>query len=198
MSNRVLLWRHGQTDWNLTRRYMGASDRPLTEHGHRQAASLGRFFFARKIDVIIHSGVARTRNTAEAIRAGRSIDLIEDPRWREASHGAWEGLTWREVSARFGTQARARFSDPVNIAPPDGESLTQLRARVLDAYSDLSRSFPRRRVLIATHGGVIQTLLCELFATPLAEHWRWRIAQAAVGTLEGVESGLQFKRHLLF
>ena len=167
--------RHGQTDWNLTRRYMGASDRPLTEHGRRQATSLGRFFVARKIDVIVHSGVARTRDTAEAICAGRKIDLIEDARWREASHGVWEGLTWREVSAHFGAQARARFSDPLNVAPPDGESLTQLRARVLDAYSDLGQSYPRKRVLIATHGGVIQTLLCELFATPLAEHWRWRI-----------------------
>lgn len=171
----VWLVRHGQTDWNLARRYMSASDRPLTVHGVRQSAALQRFFAARPVDVIVHSGVSRTRDTAEAIRGSRGIECVEDVRWREASHGAWEGLTWREVSRRFGSAAQERAADPVNVAPPGGESLAQLRERMLDAYADLGRRHSRARVLVVTHGGVIQALLCELFAAPLAQHWRWRI-----------------------
>jgi alpha-ribazole phosphatase/probable phosphoglycerate mutase len=72
---------------------MSTSDRPLTPYGQRQAAALARFFDVRKIDAIVHTGLARTRDTALAIRAARKIELAEDAAWREAAHGAWEGLT---------------------------------------------------------------------------------------------------------
>ncbi len=171
----VWLIRHGQTDWNLTRRYLSDSDRPLTAFGRRQAAALGRFFAARKIDVIVHSGLARTRDTALALRGARPLDLIADARWREASHGQWEGLTYREVAARLPDNARARFADPVHTAPADGESLAQLQRRVATAYADLGARFPGARIAVITHGGAIQALLCTLLNTPLHEHWRWRI-----------------------
>jgi broad specificity phosphatase PhoE len=93
----VWLVRHGQTDWNLSKRYMSFSDRELTPFGAQQAAWLAHFFDARKIDVIIHSGLARTRQTAEKIRGNRKIALIEDGAWCEASHGSWEGLTYKQV-----------------------------------------------------------------------------------------------------
>jgi 2,3-bisphosphoglycerate-dependent phosphoglycerate mutase/probable phosphoglycerate mutase len=171
------LWlsRHGQTDWNLSRRYMSRSDRALTAYGQRQAQGLARFFAARKIDVIVHSGLTRTRATAEAIRDMRKIPMIENAAWREADHGAWEGLTYREVMRAMPDDARRRFSDPVNIAPRDGESLAALQTRVLDAYAALARAYGDKRVLVVTHGGPIQALLCALLGAPLAEHWRFRI-----------------------
>lgn len=154
---------------------MGDSDRPLTAFGRRQAAALGRFFAARKIDVIVHSGLARTRDTALSLRGARPLDLIADARWREASHGQWEGLTYREVAARLPDNVHARFADPVHIAPADGESLAQLQRRVATAYADLGARFPGARIAVITHGGAIQALLCTLLNTPLHEHWRWRI-----------------------
>ena len=171
----VWLIRHGQTDWNLTRRYLSDSDRLLTRFGQRQAAALGAFFAARKIDVIVHSGLTRTRDTALALRGGRPLDLIADARWREASHGQWEGLTYREVAARLPDNVRARFADPVHTAPAGGESLAQLQTRIAAAYSDLGARFPGARIAVITHGGAIQALLCTLLNTPLREHWRWRV-----------------------
>jgi alpha-ribazole phosphatase len=180
----VWLLRHGQTDWNLARRYMSASDRPLTPYGERQARALGAMLATRKIDVIIHSGLARTRDTALAVRGERKITLVEDARWREASHGCWEGLTYRDVMRQFPEGARARFADPVNTPPLDGESLAQLQARVASAYEDLAARHPGKRVLVVTHGGAIQALLCTLLAVPLDQHWRWRID---LGSATGVD-----------
>jgi alpha-ribazole phosphatase len=171
----VWLVRHGQTDWNHQRRYLSHSDRVLTPYGRLQADALARHFAARKIDVIVHSGLARTRDTALAIAGQRKLALIADERWREASHGAWEGLTYSEVLAHDRADAQRRFADPVNAAPRGGESLRDLAARISAAYRDLGERSPNQRVLIVTHGGAVQALLCQLLNTPLGEHWRWRI-----------------------
>jgi 2,3-bisphosphoglycerate-dependent phosphoglycerate mutase/probable phosphoglycerate mutase len=180
----VWLVRHGQTDWNLSRRYMSDSDRPLTVYGERQAQALGRFFASRKIDAIVHTGLARTERTAQAIRVQRAIPISGDERWREASHGAWEGLTYREVMQRLREDALRRFADPVNHPPQEGESLAHMAQRVGEAWRDLGVRFAGKRVVVVTHGGPIQALLCLLMATPLAEHWRWRID---LGSATGVD-----------
>jgi 2,3-bisphosphoglycerate-dependent phosphoglycerate mutase/probable phosphoglycerate mutase len=171
----VWLVRHGQTDWNLSRRYMSHGDRSLTAYGERQAQALGRFFASRKIDAILHTGLVRTERTAQAIRAQRAIPISCDERWREASHGAWEGLTYREVMQRFRDDAMRRFADPVNNAPQSGESLAQMTHRVSEAWRDLGARFAGKRVIVVAHAGPIQALLCLLMGAPLAEHWRWRI-----------------------
>jgi len=180
----VWLVRHGQTDWNVSRRYMSESDRALTTFGQQQACALGRFFYTRKVDAVIHTGLARTEAVARAICGGRSIPITCDPRWREASHGVWEGLTYREVMQRYRDDAMLRFSDPVNSAPMGGESLAGMAARVMEAWRDLSARFANKRVLVVTHGGAIQAVLCMLMNTPLAEHWRWRID---LGSATGID-----------
>ncbi len=180
----VWLVRHGQTDWNLARRYMSESDRALTAFGQQQAQALGAFFHARKVDAIVHSGLTRTEAVARAINTGRSISITCDMRWREASHGAWEGLTYREVLQRFSDDALRRFSDPVNNAPMDGESLAGMATRVMEAWRDLGARFAGKRVVVVTHGGVVQAVLCALMNTPLAEHWRWRID---LGSATGID-----------
>lgn len=180
----VWLVRHGQTDWNRSRRYMSFSDRALTPFGQRQAQSLARFFLPKKIDVILHTGLSRAEETALAIKGSRSIAIQKDERWREASHGLWEGLTYREVMHQHRENAMQRFGDPINIAPLEGESLAQLAVRVGDAWRSLGENFPNKRVVVVTHGGAIQMLLCQLFDAPLGEHWRWRID---LGSATGID-----------
>lgn len=180
----VWLVRHGQTDWNLQRRYISDSDRALTPFGERQARALAAFFAPRKVDAIVHTGLSRTERTARAIADGRTVVLACDERWREAAHGAWEGLTFSEVLQRYPEDARHRFAEPVRNAPLRGESLSHMAARVAEAWRDLGARFAGRRVIVVAHGGSIQAVLCALFATPLAEHWRWRID---LGSATGID-----------
>jgi 2,3-bisphosphoglycerate-dependent phosphoglycerate mutase/probable phosphoglycerate mutase len=178
----VWLVRHGQTDWNAQRRYLSFTDRPLTPFGEKQAGALAHFFKARKVDAIVHSGLARTEATAGAIAGTRAILLHCDERWREASHGLWEGLTYREVMQQFPDDARRRFADPIHNAPAQGESLMQMAQRVREAWLALGNQFASQRVVVVAHAGVIQALLCMLMNTALSEHWRWRIdAGSATG-----------------
>ena len=187
----VWLVRHGQADWNLARRYMSAADRPLTPYGERQAAALARFFEIKKIDGLLHTGLQRTRLTAQAIQRGRTtIPLIEDIAFREADHGDWEGLTHREVAQRLPEQVRQRFADPLHGAPGHGESLAQMAARVMQAWQSLGLRFPGQRIVLVCHAGPIQALLCQLMGTPLTEHWRWRVDPGAAVGLDVYAGGV--------
>ncbi|MCL6510514.1 MAG: histidine phosphatase family protein [Anaerolineae bacterium] len=180
----VWLVRHGQTDWNHQRRYLSDADRGLTDYGRLQVQALARFFASRKVDVIVHSGLVRTEATALAIRGARDVPIVRDERWREVSHGAWEGLTYREVLRRYPEDAARRFADPVNHAPLHGESLAHMAERVRQAWDDLGAQFAGRRVVVATHSGPIQAVLCMLMGAPLAEHWRWRIDLGSLTALD--------------
>src|SRR5438105_2945241 len=147
----VWLVRHGQTDWNLQRRYLSDADRPLTKYGLRQAAALGRFFSTRKVDIVIHSGFARAQQVALAIVGQRNLPLISDPDWREASHGTWEGLTYDEVIQRYPEDAKQRFVDPVNVGPQEGETLRLLSERVAGAWQSLADRYRNQRIAVVTH-----------------------------------------------
>lgn len=180
----VCFVRHGQTDWNLSRRYMGRADRPLTAYGVRQAEALARYFSARQIDVIVHTGFARTEATARAIAGRRATPLVCDIAWRETDHGDWEGLTYREVMQRYPDNASARFADALNVAPQGGESLAAMAARVQVAWQRLGAQFPNRRVVVVTHAGPIQALLCQWMSTPLEQYWRWRCDLGSVTAID--------------
>jgi len=184
MTRKVWLVRHGQADWNLQHRYMSSADRPLTPYGQRQAQALTRFFMPRKVDAVVHSGLARTECTARAIAAGRSLPLIADVRWREACHGAWEGLTYCQVLQRYPEDAARRAADPVHHAPLDGESLASMAERVRLAWDDLGKQFAGLRVVVVTHAGPIQALLCMTMGVPLAQHWRWRVDLGSISALD--------------
>jgi 2,3-bisphosphoglycerate-dependent phosphoglycerate mutase/probable phosphoglycerate mutase len=176
----VWLVRHGQTDWNLSRRYMSRSDRPLTPYGIRQAQTLADYCARRKIDVVVHSGLSPTADTAAAIARPHGLTPLADPNWREADHGEWEGLTYADVTLRMPDEAKQRFTDPVNLPPRGGESLGAMGQRALRAYQSLGARFPGQRVLVVAHAGPIQALLCGLMETPLGEHWRWRIDAGSI------------------
>ena len=180
----ICLIRHGQTDWNLTRRYMGNSDRPLTAYGVQQAQALARHFAARRVDVVIHTGLSRSEATARAIAGQRAMPLVCDPDWRETNHGDWEGLTYREVMQRYPDNARARFADALNTAPQGGESLAAMAQRVQMAWQRLGAQFSGKRILIVTHGGPIQAMLCHWMSTPLNQHWRWRCDLGSISAVD--------------
>jgi 2,3-bisphosphoglycerate-dependent phosphoglycerate mutase/probable phosphoglycerate mutase len=184
MPRKVWLVRHGQTDWNRQHRYTSSADRPLTPYGQRQAQALARFFAPRQVDVIVHSGLSRPEFTAQAIAAGRPLPLAADLRWREVAHGDWEGLTYRQVLQRYPQDAARRAADPLHHAPQGGESLARMADRVRQAWDDLIRQYAGLRVVVVTHAGPIQALLCMTMGVPLIQHWRWRVDLGSASALD--------------
>ena len=136
---KLLLARHGQTDWNVAQRFQGQSDVPLNEIGRQQANALADRLLAQPINIIYASDLQRATETAKMImqKSGCKPDLHLDSRLREMNFGAWEGLTYKEIKQSNPTALAAWKADVSTTAAPNGETLNQLSARVQSFLDDV-------------------------------------------------------------
>lgn len=152
--------RHGRTAWNDAGRFQGQTDIPLDAEGRAQARRLGERLGERRYDAAFSSDLARARETAEAILGDRAASLVLDPRWREMRFGAWEGLTWQQIEARYPDVRAEHAVRPRFYSPAGGETFDELCSRVASAVEDLRRAGSHAsRVLVVTHAGPLHALL---------------------------------------
>lgn len=190
MRTSVWLVRHGQTRFNRERRYQSRANSPLTDYGLRQTQALAELLRRIPFGVALVSPTERTQHAAEAILAGRSgVTVRVDGAWAETDHGSWEGLTYREVLARYPAQARARWADGLHGRAAGGESLAEVYTRVGEAWRALLRDHQGGRVLVVTHGTPIQLVLCSSFGLAPTQHWHWRIDLGSVTCLDVYGAG---------
>ena len=137
---RLLLVRHGITQYNIDDLYTGQTDAPLTELGEHQAEAAGKYLATEKIDLIVSSDLQRTRYTAQAIAQYHNLPVLEDPDLREVHMGTWEGFTPEQVQERDPQEWTAVRGDPINLAPTGGESFMQVRGRAEQKRCNAIRS----------------------------------------------------------
>jgi len=161
LPHRLILVRHGETDWNREGRLQGGQDIPLNDLGRRQAAeAAGRLKALEpayaELDYI-GSPMQRARETMDILRRELGLPeggyVVED-RLRELTFGEWEGFTWRDVRKAEREQAQLRERDKWGFVPPGGESYRMLAERVRPVLEGL-----RRETVIVSHGGVARAVL---------------------------------------
>lgn len=169
---RLLLVRHGKTEWNETGRYQGISDIGLSAEGMRQAEALRERLAGEEIDAIYCSDLKRAVQTARPIASGRELEIVLCKELREMNFGEFEGLTFAEIGERYPDNDwwAARDAD---MELPGGESISQLTARVDQFLTRLSQGNEAETVLVVAHGGTIRALICLVLGLGL-EHW-WQI-----------------------
>jgi len=180
---KLILVRHGRTEWNAEGRFQGQSDVPLNAAGRRQAAALSRRLSREPVTAVYASDLQRAHETALCIAAAHGLGVYSEPRLREMSFGAWEGLTFDEIERRDPPGLAAWQADPLNVAPPGGETLAQLAARVEAALNEIVQTHRDETALLAAHGGSLQALLCLAFGMSLQRYWQFRLDLAAVSEL---------------
>ena len=154
----LLLLRHGETALSLERRFCGASDPPLTQHGREQVQVVAeRLARSGGIDAIITSPMLRARATAEVV--GRVLGLTphHDAAWRECDFGAFEGLTFAEARAKHPAALEAWLADPAT-PPPHGESFAAVTSRVASSRDAIVAASSGRTVLVVSHVTPIKML----------------------------------------
>ncbi|ASW56272.1 histidine phosphatase family protein [Plantactinospora sp. KBS50] len=149
---RLILWRHGNTDWNNGNRVQGQTDVPLNDLGREQAATAATWLAALRPDRIVASDLSRAWETAAALAALTGLPVHADARLRERHFGRWQGLLLTEAAERHPTEYAAwRSGDP---DPGCGvEALDDLSKRVGAAVQDAADDVPGGTVVLATHGG---------------------------------------------
>ncbi|HEY5794067.1 MAG TPA: histidine phosphatase family protein [Bosea sp. (in: a-proteobacteria)] len=182
LPHRLILIRHGETDWNREGRLQGGQDIPLNDLGRRQAAEAAERL--RKLAPgfatldFIGSPMHRARETMDILRA--ELDLAPgayriDDRLKELTFGSWEGFTWRDIRKAEREQAQLRERDKWSFVPPGGESYGMLAQRVRPVLEEL-----QRETVIVSHGGVARTILALVGAVPsqkasMVEIWQGKI-----------------------
>lgn len=136
MATRVILCRHGETEWNRLGRYQGRTDVPLNERGREQARELARSLCNEPIAAVYSSMLDRAYETALEVARVHRLDVQRDPRLNEINQGLWEGLRRDEIVAAHGELHASWLDYPLDLRLPEGETLEEVRERVRAALDD--------------------------------------------------------------
>ncbi|MGH3687003.1 MAG: histidine phosphatase family protein [Pseudonocardiaceae bacterium] len=163
--NWLVLWRHGQSDYNVARRMQGQLDSQLTATGFGQACRAARSLAELIPDVLLTSDLSRAGDTAAVLAAETGMPLWADQRLREIHLGTWQGLTHDEVEALCpgGLQT---WRGSQEWAPPGGETRREVAVRAAHVVAELDAASHGGAVL-CTHGGLIAALTPLLLGLPI-------------------------------
>jgi len=159
----IALLRHGQTIWNEEGRIQGRKDSPLSEKGSRQVQKWGKFIGHYTIDLIIASDLGRVRETVAIIQQVCNPVPVE---WqsdlREQSWGKWEGKTFRDLKREQPEELSNQIRAGWDFRPPEGESRKEVLQRALPVIQNTLRQYPKKRILIVSHEGIVKSLIYHL------------------------------------
>ncbi|WP_071187391.1 histidine phosphatase family protein [Trichormus sp. NMC-1] len=185
---RLLLVRHGETEWNRQGQFQGQIDVPLNDNGRQQAAKAGEFLKDVKIDFAFSSTMARPKETAEIIlkqHPGINLELLEG--LREISHGLWEGKFEKEIEQEFPGELERWRTLPAEVQMPEGENLQQVRERSVAAWQLILAAAEVNQLkigLVVAHDATNKTLLCHILGLSPENFWNFRQGNGAVSVID--------------
>ncbi|MDB4949912.1 MAG: phosphoglycerate mutase [Gemmatimonadetes bacterium] len=181
---KVYLIRHGETDWNRRGLYQGTTDVSLNDAGRVQARVLAEVLAGVRFDAAYTSPLRRARETAEAVMAGRGVQLGVLPELREISYGLWQGRGMVPAGrCDAGLEWRWKH-DPWSVRFPGGETLADVRRRAGPVLDGIAAAHPAETVLVSGHGHLNRVLLIHALRLPERDFWRIEQANAACWVLE--------------
>lgn len=151
---KIYLIRHGQTDWNVAGKIQGKTDIPLNETGKRQAACLAKGMEHRPVAQIFSSDLIRARETARAIGESQHVEVETLSGLEEIGFGKWEGMTLEQIQVIFPTEYEKWCENPVTVAPPGGESLSQIKERCRKVMEEILK-MAKGDFAIVSHGAML-------------------------------------------
>ncbi|MEG4317941.1 MULTISPECIES: histidine phosphatase family protein [unclassified Microcoleus] len=181
---RLLLVRHGETDWNRAGKFQGQIDVPLNDNGREQARQAAEFLKDVKLDFAISSSMLRPKETAEIIlKHHGDLQLELRDELREISHGLWEGKFESEIEASYPGLLEEWKTSPENVQMPEGENLEQVWSRAIAAWREIVQSVSGTGIVVA-HDAVNKALLCHLFNLEPEHFWKFKQGNGAVSVID--------------
>ena len=182
---KILLVRHGETDWNLAGRFQGRSDVPLNQKGREQASALALALKRESLAAIYCSPLARAKETAHLIKAYHpSVPLYEEEGLVEMNLGEFEGIEGPRWAEKYADFRNAWRDNPASVTMPGGESLQEVQARSMAALERISKAHPPDcTLLVCSHNFVILTILCHALEIPLDRFRELKQGTAAMNVL---------------
>jgi broad specificity phosphatase PhoE len=166
---RILLTRHGETEWNRIRRFQGRSDVPLNQRGKDQGHALALALKDEPIKAIYSSPLARAMETARLIRVFHpSAPLVEEEGLVEMDLGEFDGMEASDWASRYPGIRETWRSSPASLKMPGGEGLQEVQVRAMSAMERITRFYPSgSSLLFCSHNFVNRTILCSVMGISL-------------------------------
>lgn len=167
MNGKLILLRHGESQWNLENRFTGWIDIPLTEKGKKEAFEVGKLLKDIPIDVAFTSILIRAIDTLdEALRGSGQelVTVVKDAALNERMYGDLQGLNKEETAKKYGADQVKIWRRSYDVAPPGGESLKDNAARTLPYFNEhiLPLLKEGKNVLVSAHGNSLRAIVMEL------------------------------------
>jgi probable phosphoglycerate mutase len=190
---RLLLVRHGETDWNRQGRFQGQMDIPLNPTGWEQAAAASRFLQEVPITRAYTSAMARPRQTAETILSFHpGVPLTSVQGLVEIGHGLWEGRLEAEIAEGWPQLLADWKREPHTVQMPAGENLQQVWDRSIDAWTRIAAGLsPQETALVVAHDAVNKTILCHLLGLTPGDIWMVKQGNGGVTVIDWPAQGEQ-------
>lgn len=182
---RVILVRHGQTEWNRVERFRGRADVPLNETGLAQAqATAGRVALEWWPVAVYSSPLSRAVKTASAIAGQCRLAVQIHDGLADIDYGEWQGLTPDKVKERWPQARHAWYNLPHTARIPGGETLDELRARAMAAVAGLAARHAGQTIVLVSHTVVNRVILLSVLGLGNERFWRLRQDTCAINVFE--------------
>lgn len=183
---RLLLVRHGETNWNRDQRFQGQIDVPLNDHGKTQAHRAADFLAKVKIDRAVSSSMVRPKETAEIILQNHPQVILQlADLLKEISHGQWEGKLESEIRTAYADELQRWQTQPETVQMPNGENLEDVWSRVRIAWQEIIDALgDGETALVVAHDAVNKAILCQLFELTPASFWAFKQGNGCVSVID--------------
>ena len=187
---RVILVRHGETDWNQERRVQGSgSDRQLTEMGKQQAESIGLRLKQENIQAIYSSPLRRALDTAQAIARYHQVEVQIEPSLNEIYAGELEGILIEKLGSYLNQLVARERGDESVSKLYGGELLAEVRQRAWSIIKRLVDKHGDGAIVVVSHYFVILSIICSVLDIPLSEMGRLKLDIGSISTIVFEERG---------
>lgn len=187
---KLLLVRHGETQWNKSDRFQGQNDIALNRRGLAQARQTARALAKDPCRAVYSSPLIRTVQVAEKISQAVGRPVFKVDGLKELDLGDLEGVTGEEMRNGWRQVYDAWREDPASVTMPNGESLAQLQDRAWKAFLDLEAAHQDGDTLIlVSHNFAIRTIVCKLLGVPLANFHKMILSLSSICTIDSGQWG---------
>ncbi len=177
--------RHGETDLNAEKRYVGALDPELNQRGREQAIALAQYL-PQNLDVMVVSPLSRAQETAAILNRALNLPSSTLDAFRERNVGVFEGLTQAEARERFPELWAQNITRCWAVGPTEGESVREVVQRVRQGLLELQKLYPSKHVLLVAHGFVAKTIRA-LANEDFSDFYDWQLGNGQMLLLESVD-----------
>ena len=182
---RIILVRHGQTEWNRVERFRGRADVPLNETGLAQAEATGKRVASEWQPVAVYtSPLSRSVKTAESIAKHYDLKVQIHPGLADIDYGEWQGLSPEEASQRWPEEIDAWYNRPHLARIPGGETLDDLRARLMQTVNELATRHTGETIVLVGHTVINRIILLGILGLGNDRFWRIKQDTCAINVFE--------------